>query len=130
MSEKPFEQMTEAEQAEHFYDNRHEYEEQAKAAEPVQLDRVVSTRFSPAELRQVVDAAKRAGLPMSTFIRQTVVAALAAETATETAPAIAFDPEGLAKVAADLREALNLVEAAESRPRVRVNRTRTPQTTT
>ncbi|GAA1808373.1 plasmid mobilization protein [Actinomadura chokoriensis] len=74
---KPFRGMTPAEEAEYHRANADRYAEYMDGAEPVQLDRVVSTRFASDELDQVKAAAAAAGISVSELIRRATVAYLA-----------------------------------------------------
>ncbi|WP_067801008.1 plasmid mobilization protein [Actinomadura formosensis] len=74
---KSFRGMTSAEEAEYHRANADRYAEYMETAEPVQLDRVVSTRFASDELEQVKAAAKAAGVSVSELIRRATVAYLA-----------------------------------------------------
>jgi predicted DNA binding CopG/RHH family protein len=102
--DKPFEQMTEEEEAEYFYANRQEFERNAKT--PVSLERVVSTRFSEDELALIDEAASAVGIKLSTFIRRAAVEAAGL-------PQAAPDATGLAKLHAELSAALASVKDME-----------------
>ncbi|GAA2302969.1 hypothetical protein GCM10010402_72480 [Actinomadura luteofluorescens] len=86
---RPFRGMTPAEEAEYHLANVERYAEYMETATPIQLDRVVSTRFAAEELEQVKSAASAAGITMSEFIRRATVAYLApAQDAAEKEPAV------------------------------------------
>ena len=106
---KPFEQVTEEEEAESFYANRAEFERNAKT--PVGLERVVSTRFSEDELKRIGEAADAAGMKLSTYIRKAAVEAAGL-------PQPAWDASGLARLHADLLAALARVEDMEKKVKV------------
>jgi predicted DNA binding CopG/RHH family protein len=103
-TDKPFEHMTEEEEAEYFYANRREFERNAKT--PVSLERVVSTRFSEDELALIDEAASAVGMKLSTFIRRAAVEAAGL-------PQAAPDAAGLAKLHAELSAALASVKDME-----------------
>jgi predicted DNA binding CopG/RHH family protein len=103
-AQRPFEQMTEEEEAEYFYANREEFERNAKT--PISLERVVSTRFTEAELAKIGEAASAAGMKLSTFIRQAAVEAAGV-------PQAAPDIAGLAQLHAELSVALAHVKDME-----------------
>jgi predicted DNA binding CopG/RHH family protein len=73
---KPFRGMSPAEEAEYHQANTDRYAEYMDTAEPVQLDRVVSTRFASDELERVKAAAEVEGVTMSELIRRATVAYL------------------------------------------------------
>jgi predicted DNA binding CopG/RHH family protein len=86
---KPFRGLTPAEEAEYHLANADRYAEYMETATPIQLDRVVSTRFASEELEQIKTAASTAGISVSEFIRRATVAYLApARDAAEKEPAV------------------------------------------
>lgn len=103
-TDKPFEQMTEEEEAEYFYANREEFERQTST--PISLERVVSTRFSEAELSLIIEAANAASMKLSAFIRKAAVEAAGA-------PQPVPDAARLATLHAGLSAALDQVKDLE-----------------
>ncbi|MGK5553393.1 plasmid mobilization protein [Actinomadura kijaniata] len=76
----PFRGMTPAEEAEYHRANAERYAEHMESAAPVQLDRVVSTRFAAEELQEVKEFATEAGISVSELIRRATVAYITAAT--------------------------------------------------
>ncbi|RAY15615.1 hypothetical protein DPM19_07420 [Actinomadura craniellae] len=113
MTEKPFEQLTEEEEAEYFYANREEFE---AGFRPASLARVISTRFSEEELVRIGEAANAAGMKTSTFIRQATLAAL-----TEP-PQVLSEPGELAELRVELTTALTRVKKLEKKSRGRARK--------
>ncbi|TDD83586.1 hypothetical protein E1293_14295 [Actinomadura darangshiensis] len=97
---KKFEDMTEGERAEWFYENRAEL---AENSTPATLERVVSVRISTEDLNSIVDAAKKEGLTPSTFIR---MAAIEAATRSAPGPASVMSAEDTQELQADVRRVM------------------------
>ncbi|MFG2021980.1 hypothetical protein [Actinomadura geliboluensis] len=97
---KKFEDMTEAERADWFYENRAEL---AENSTPTTLERVVSVRFSAEDLGSIVEAAEKEGLTPSTFIR---MAAIEAATRSDPAPASVMSAEDTQELQADVRRVM------------------------
>lgn len=77
---KPAEQLTEAERAEDYYQRREdegEWGEPESVMKPARLEATLSVRFTREELDAVREAAERAGMKPTAFIRQAAVAAVA-----------------------------------------------------
>lgn len=71
--------MTEAELAEDFYQHRDELAgEEIASRPPTRLDVMVSARFSRDEASALREAAERAGMTLSAFLRQSALTASAA----------------------------------------------------
>lgn len=77
---KRAEQLTEAERAEGHYqrrDDEGEWGEPEPVVKPARLEATLSVRFTREELDAVREAAERAGMKPTTFIREAAVAAVA-----------------------------------------------------
>lgn len=71
------EEMTEAELAEYYYAHRADLAgEEVPSRSPERMDVMISARFTPSEAAQLRAAAERAGMSVSAFLRQRVMAAL------------------------------------------------------
>ncbi|MPZ25900.1 MAG: hypothetical protein GEV12_05485 [Micromonosporaceae bacterium] len=69
--------MTETELADYFYAHRDDLAgDEVTSQAPERMDVMISTRFSPAEAAELRAAAARAGLSVSAFLRQSVMATL------------------------------------------------------
>lgn len=69
--------MTEAELAEYFYAHRDDLAgDEVTSQPPERMDVMISARFSPAEAAELRAAAAQAGLSVSAFLRQCVIARL------------------------------------------------------
>lgn len=76
MSNDDVDKMTEAELAEYFHRHRDELAgEKVESRAPIRLDVMISVRFSGDEASALRAAAERAGMSLSAFLRQSVLAA-------------------------------------------------------
>ena len=75
MPKRP-EEMTEAELAEYYYQNRHDLAgAEVPSRTPVKMGVMISVRFTPDEARQVRAAAAQANMSVSAYLRQCAFAA-------------------------------------------------------
>lgn len=95
------ESMTEEELAEYYYEHRNELGgEEVPSRRPHRLDVMISARFTPTEAASVRAAAERAGVSVSAYLRNCVLAA-------DDAKVINLD-----RVRKDLATARNVVDHA------------------
>jgi ribosomal protein L29 len=75
VTDRELSEMSEAELAEYYYQHRHEAAgEVVNSTPPGRLDLMVSARFSEVEAAAVRQAAQRAGMSVSAFLRQSALA--------------------------------------------------------
>jgi mobilization protein NikA len=75
MPKRP-EEMTEAELAEYYYENRHDLAgEEVPSRTPAKMGIMISVRFTQDEARQVRAAAAQANMSVSAYLRQRALAA-------------------------------------------------------